>query len=108
MLPVQPCPRRPRVPVAPYLADRLARWVRVPSVVLELDFQRVRGRPLRLATAGWVASLVLGLAAGLVLRGLSFAGLVIGLALTTTALGAPSCRLPRTRGCCGHHSAPGC
>jgi Kef-type K+ transport system membrane component KefB len=112
--------------LAPYLGDHLARWIRIPSVVLEIalgivigpallgwahedtmisgvadfglsmlmfmagyeiDFQRVRGTPLRLAATGWVISTGLGLLAGLALHGPSFDGMVIGLALTTTALG---------------------
>lgn len=56
---------------------------------LELDLKRVRGRPLRLATGGWVISLAIALAMGLLLRALPFVHtpLVISLALTTTALG---------------------
>ncbi|MCP2338651.1 cation:proton antiporter [Actinomadura rupiterrae] len=114
--------------LAPLLADRLARWVAVPGVVLELllgvlagpvllgwandhgaigtvadfglamlmfmagyeiEFDRIRGGPLREGLTGWVLSLVLGLAAGglLALTGDHGAGMVVGLALTTTALG---------------------
>jgi Kef-type K+ transport system membrane component KefB len=125
--------------VAPFLADQLARWAVIPSVVLELllgvligpvvlgwahqgevvtaisdlglsmlmflagyeiDFGRIRGRPLKLAVIGWLISLAAGLliAAGIVqwLHGSSSddlvahrnaAALVIGLAITTTALG---------------------
>ncbi len=55
----------------------------------ELDLQRIRGKPLRLATAGWLLSLVIGLGAAfaLVSGGLARDTLVVGLALTTTALG---------------------
>jgi Kef-type K+ transport system membrane component KefB len=55
----------------------------------ELDLQRIRGRPLRLATAGWGISLVIGLGAAfaLVSAGLALDSVVVGLALTTTALG---------------------
>jgi Kef-type K+ transport system membrane component KefB len=55
----------------------------------EIDLQRVRGRPLALATGGWVASLGLALAfaATLVVTGFALSTLLIGLALTTTALG---------------------
>lgn len=55
----------------------------------ELDLQRMRGTPLRLAFAGWALSLVIGLSAafGLVSTGLALDTVVIGLALTTTALG---------------------
>ncbi|MGK5556744.1 cation:proton antiporter [Actinomadura kijaniata] len=112
--------------LAPLVADRLSRWVAVPSVVVELalgvlvgpvalgwaadtgqistvadfglamlmfmagyeiEFGRIRGTPLRLALAGWGASLVLGLALGAVVDGLGSDWTVIGLALTTTALG---------------------
>jgi Kef-type K+ transport system membrane component KefB len=56
---------------------------------LELDLKQVRGRPLRLATEGWMISLGLALAAGLLLRALPQvqAPLMITLALTTTAMG---------------------
>ena len=55
----------------------------------ELDLQRIRGRPLELAVAGWAISLVIGLAAAfaLVSTGLARDTVVVGLALTTTALG---------------------
>ncbi len=55
----------------------------------ELDLQRIRGRPLRLATTGWAISLVIGLATAfaLVHEGLARDTVVVGLALTTTALG---------------------
>ena len=55
----------------------------------ELDLHRVRGRPLRLASAGWGTSVALGLAAASVLfaAGVIRDPLVVGLALTTTALG---------------------
>ncbi|CAL9523369.1 Na(+)_H(+)-K(+) antiporter GerN [Nocardiopsis dassonvillei] len=112
--------------LAPLLGDRLARWVVVPSVVLEigfgivlgpsvlgvvrengtitlladlglallmfmagyeLDFRRIRGRPLNRALLAWACSVVLGLAIGWALLGASQAALIVGLALTTTALG---------------------
>ncbi|MBB5786616.1 cation:proton antiporter [Jiangella mangrovi] len=112
--------------LAPILADRLSRFVTVPSVVLqiglgiligpavldwvratgvvdalsdlglaflmllagyELEFKRIRGAPLRAAIWAWFASLALGVAAGLLIAGVT-AGLVVGLALTTTTLGA--------------------
>jgi Kef-type K+ transport system membrane component KefB len=55
----------------------------------ELDLQRIRGAPLRLATIGWLMSLAIGLGAAfaLVSSGLARDTLVVGLALTTTALG---------------------
>ena len=55
----------------------------------ELDLQKIRGRPLELAGAGWAISLVIGLGAAfaLVSTGLARNTVVVGLALTTTALG---------------------
>ena len=115
------------VALAPVVADALARWVPVPSVVLEIlagvligpalgwahvddvieffsqlglallmflagleiDIARVRGRPLQRATAGWLASLVIGIAVGVSLSNIDGArsGLIVGMAITTTALG---------------------
>jgi Kef-type K+ transport system membrane component KefB len=56
---------------------------------MELDLDRVRGRPLSLAVTGWGVSLVLGLCAGGVLHKLPFidAPVMVALALTTTAVG---------------------
>lgn len=56
---------------------------------MEIDFSRLRGRPLALGAASWVLSLVL---AGLVAYGAARAGLlhqpaIVALALSTTALG---------------------
>jgi Kef-type K+ transport system membrane component KefB len=55
----------------------------------EIDFARIRGAPLRFAASGWGLSLAIGFALGLVLqvRGRAISGLIIGLVLTTTALG---------------------
>jgi Kef-type K+ transport system membrane component KefB len=66
----------------------------------EIDFRRIRGRPLRLAVTGWLISLAAGIAIAIaivfLLQGSSpddlvahrnAAALVIGLAITTTALG---------------------
>ena len=55
----------------------------------ELDFAQMKGAPLRFASQTWVASLVLGLGAGYAMAssGLTIWWLVVGLALTTTALG---------------------
>ncbi|MGO8860145.1 MAG: cation:proton antiporter [Acidimicrobiales bacterium] len=55
----------------------------------ELDLNRIKGPPLRLAVSGWLMSLVLalGLAFALVSTGLALDTLIIGLSLTTTALG---------------------
>jgi Kef-type K+ transport system membrane component KefB len=56
---------------------------------LELELARIRGRSLRLASAGWIVSLVLALLIALVLTliGTVLDAIVIGLVLTTTALG---------------------
>ncbi len=56
----------------------------------EIDFAQLRGTPLKLASSSWVCSLVLGLVAGSVIAwsGLALSGIVVGLALTSTALGA--------------------
>ncbi len=55
----------------------------------ELDLMRIRGRPLRLAGEGWLLSVVLALAGAVALVSTGFAldSVVVGLALTTTALG---------------------
>ena len=55
----------------------------------ELDLERIRGKPLRLATAGYGISLLIGLGAAfaLVSAGLALDTVVVGLALTTTAMG---------------------
>lgn len=55
----------------------------------EIDFTRLRGVPARLAITGWSCSLALGLVVGGVLVAVGFAlsGLLIGLVLTTTAVG---------------------
>jgi Kef-type K+ transport system membrane component KefB len=56
---------------------------------MELDLQKVKGRPLSLALRGWMLSLGLGLAAAVLLHSLSFvhAPMIVALVLTTTALG---------------------
>jgi Kef-type K+ transport system membrane component KefB len=56
---------------------------------LEIDFARIGGRPLRLGVAGWCLSLGLGLAIALVLwaAGAISAPVLVGLVVTTTALG---------------------
>jgi Kef-type K+ transport system membrane component KefB len=55
----------------------------------ELDLNRVKGQPLRLASLGWLLSLALalGFAFALVSTGLALDTLIVGLSLTTTALG---------------------
>jgi Kef-type K+ transport system membrane component KefB len=59
------------------------------SAGMELDLERVKGRPLELALTGWLLSLFLGIAAGLLLHVLPLvrAPLIVVLALTTTAVG---------------------
>ena len=55
----------------------------------DLDLNRVKGRPLRLAAVSWGLSvaLALGVAFALVSTGLALDTLIVGLCLTTTALG---------------------
>jgi Kef-type K+ transport system membrane component KefB len=55
----------------------------------EIDFARLRGAPLRQGSIGWLVSLVLGLGVGVVLLLSDFvvSSLLVGLALTTTAIG---------------------
>ncbi|MCE9625078.1 MAG: cation:proton antiporter [Deltaproteobacteria bacterium] len=56
---------------------------------VELDLDRVRGRPLALAVGGWALSLLLGLSfAGLLyLASIIRSPVLVGLSLTTTSLG---------------------
>ncbi|MBO2455149.1 cation:proton antiporter [Actinomadura barringtoniae] len=53
----------------------------------EIEFDRIRGGPLKLAVSGWLVSLCLGLGAGLLFQGWDVLAVVVGLCLTTTALG---------------------
>ncbi len=55
----------------------------------EIDFPAIRGRPLLLAALGWFVSLAVCLVAGFSLQasGLVDSGLIVGAALSTTALG---------------------
>jgi Kef-type K+ transport system membrane component KefB len=53
----------------------------------EVDFVRVRGRPLNRAVIGWLLSLVLGVGLGLLLAPTAAAGVLAGICLTSTALG---------------------
>lgn len=55
----------------------------------ELDFSRIRGAPLNRGIVGWCVTLGIGLAVGALLasQGFVISSLLIGLALTTTALG---------------------
>ena len=56
---------------------------------IDLDLEKVKGRPLSLAVRGWIVSLGLGLAAAGLLHELPFvdAPIMVALALTTTAMG---------------------
>ncbi|MDQ4048313.1 MAG: cation:proton antiporter, partial [Actinomycetota bacterium] len=55
----------------------------------EIDFERIRGEPLRLAALGWLLSLALAYALGglLALAGVVLSLLFTGSALATTAIG---------------------
>jgi Kef-type K+ transport system membrane component KefB len=55
----------------------------------EIDIERIRGSPLRLAIAGWILSLAIGYAIGGVLAalGLVLSLVYVGSALATTAIG---------------------
>jgi Kef-type K+ transport system membrane component KefB len=56
---------------------------------MEIDFARIRGRPARLGACGWLVSIGLGLAISGVLQATGFvlSTLLIGVALSTTAIG---------------------
>jgi len=56
---------------------------------LEIDFPAVRGRPISMATLGWIASFVVCLGVGFALKGCGLveSSLIVGAALATTALG---------------------
>jgi Kef-type K+ transport system membrane component KefB len=56
---------------------------------MEIDFERIRGRPVQLGFAGWWLSFALGLAIAFALWavGAITAPVLVGLAVTTTALG---------------------
>ena len=55
----------------------------------EINFKKLRGAPINRGIAGWVFSLVFGLVVAVVLafEGVVLSGLLVGLALTTTAIG---------------------
>ena len=55
----------------------------------EIDFRKLSGHPLNRGIAGWLVSLALGLGVGVVLllSGYVISSLLVGLALTTTAIG---------------------
>lgn len=54
----------------------------------EVDFAAIRGKPVRRASAGWVISLAAGIGAGFLLTSTPAAAVIIGVALSSTALGA--------------------
>jgi Kef-type K+ transport system membrane component KefB len=55
----------------------------------EIDFPAIRGRPITMATLGWLASFVVCLGVGFALQGCGLveSAFIVGAALTTTALG---------------------
>jgi Kef-type K+ transport system membrane component KefB len=53
----------------------------------EIDFARLRGGPLNRALLGWLMSVVIGVGAGVILAPSAKAGVIVGIALSTTALG---------------------
>ena len=53
----------------------------------EIDFERIRGRALNRSIVGWLISLVAGVAVGLLIAPTPGAGVFVGIALTSTALG---------------------
>ena len=55
----------------------------------EIEFDRIRGAPLRLAAIGWAITLALAyaIAGALAAAGVVLSGLLVGSAMTTTALG---------------------
>lgn len=53
----------------------------------EIDFHAIRGRPLRRASLGWVISLAVGVLLGVLLAPNAIAGVYVGIALCSTALG---------------------
>jgi Kef-type K+ transport system membrane component KefB len=53
----------------------------------EIDFRRIKGRPLNRSVAGWLISLAVGVTVGVLLAPTAAAGVFVGVALTSTALG---------------------
>jgi len=72
-----------------WLGDNLGLAALFFMAGLELDLQKVKGRPLTLALRGWVLSLGLALALAFVLHSLPNLNIpmMVGLVLTTTAMG---------------------
>ena len=54
----------------------------------EIDFAGIKGRPIIRSSIGWAVSLVLGVGIGIAIAPNATAGIIIGIALTSTALGA--------------------
>ncbi|WP_322097951.1 cation:proton antiporter [Nakamurella alba] len=54
---------------------------------MEIDFRLIRGRPIRRSAVGWLLSLAGGIVAGVLLASTTTAGIFIGVALCSTALG---------------------
>ena len=53
----------------------------------EIDFARIKGRPLRRSAVGWLISLGVGVLVGILLAPTLPAGVYVGIALSSTALG---------------------
>ena len=53
----------------------------------EIDFKTISGRPLNRASLGWLMSLVVAVALGVLVAPTSIAGVYVGIALASTALG---------------------
>lgn len=53
----------------------------------EIDFGKIRGRPLNRSIVGWLVALVAGVVVGVLLAPNAAAGIFIGIALTSTDLG---------------------
>src|SRR4051794_6044675 len=72
--------------VAPMFAFGMAATLFMAG--MELEFEKIRGRPLWLAVGGWGMSVALGLSAAAILHASSLHDpMIVALALTTTALG---------------------
>ncbi len=56
---------------------------------MEIDFERIQGSPVTLALVTWFTSIAIGLSLGTILQGAGvvLSSLLVGVALTTTALG---------------------
>jgi len=76
-------------PLLSWIGGRLGLGALFFMAGLELDLQKVRGRPLSLAARGWLISIALGAAAAAVLYALPsvHTPMMVALALATTAMG---------------------